>query len=459
MPPRFASRLAFRPRVVVPAVLGVALLASAGTGALASGWSAPQLLSGGGNGFGASDAIDSKGNALAVWFENLGSQGSAIEFADHARRGPWKSADLVPPSSGFVASDPIVHETNTGAATAVWSTGADAWSADRPAGGTWTTPQLVLSGIAGLPAFTMNSNGSAVLAAVSGACAVRDTGNCTIMTATRPAGGAWGQPVSAITTSNRLQFDSVAIGNGGDAVATWETFDASCNQERCVTSNFVLFAARQPAGTTNWQVGQAALAGPDPVSHVGAVSLDAKNRAAVFINSQTNGITVVTQASGGQTFSAPTTVTTDTDIAFENVQSDPAGDTTLVGLQGSAQNVVAVSGNFDSNKWNSVATLSTATTDESQSGFPVAFAVGAKGESVAAWAQGATAQATADDVVVSVSPSPGAPWSAPVTIAGNVEFGLPQSVSVSSDGRAVLTYFDLSGTDADEIRGTVYNPR
>lgn len=123
------------------------------------------------------------------------------------------------------------------------------------------------------------------------------------------------------------------------------------------------------------------------------------------------------------------------------------------------ENVVGVSGNFDSNKWNGVVTLSTATTDESQSAFPVAFGVGAKGESVAAWAQGATAKATADDVVVSVSPSPGAPWSAPVTIAGNVELGLPQSVSVGSDGRAALTYFDLSGTNADEIRGTVYNPR
>jgi hypothetical protein len=279
------------------------------------------------------------------------------------------------------------------------------------------------------------------------------------MTESRPAGGAWGQPVSLVTTSSRLQSNSVAIGNGGDAVTTWETFDATCNPDLCVTSNFVLSAARQPAGTTNWQVGQGSLTGPDPVTHVGAASLDAKNRAAVFIDSQTNGITVVTEPSGSQTFSAPTSVTTDTDTIFKSVQSDSAGDTTLVGLQGSAQNVVGISGNFDSNKWNGVVTLSTAATDESQSAFPVVFGVGPKGESVAAWPQGATAHAAVDDVVVSVSPSPGAPWSQPVTIAGSVELGLPQSVSVSSDGRAVLTYFDLSATNADEIRGTVYNPR
>jgi hypothetical protein len=394
-----------------------------------------------------------------VWFENLGSQGSAIEFADHARHGAWKSADLVPPSSGFVASNPIVHETSAGAATAEWSTDAGVWSADRPAGGTWTTPQLVLSSIAEVPSFTMNSNGSAVLVALSGACAIRDTGNCTIMTATRPAGGAWSQPISVVTTSDRLQVDSVAVGNGGDAVTTWETFDAACNPDRCITSNFVLFAARQPAGTTNWQVGRAPLAGPDPVTHVGAAALDARNRAAVFINSQTKGITVITEPSHSQSFGAPSSVTTDGDVSFASVQSDPAGDTTLVGLQGSAQSVVGISGNFDSNKWNGVVTLSTATADESQSAFPVAFGVGAKGESVAAWAQGDTAQSAVDDVVVSVSPSPGAAWSQPVTVAGSVELGLPQSVSVSSDGRAVLTYFDLSGTNADEIRGTVYNPR
>jgi hypothetical protein len=112
------------------------------------------------------------------------------------------------------------------------------------------------------------------------------------------------------------------------------------------------------------------------------------------------------------------------------------------------------------NSGNSVITLSTADTDVSQSSFPVVFAVGADGESVAAWPQASTMEALDDNVVVSMSPSPGAPWSKPVTIASNSEQDLPQSVSVNSSGQAVLSYFDLNATtNANEIFSTVYKPQ
>jgi hypothetical protein len=306
----------------------------------------------------------------------------------------------------------------------------------------------------------MNSQGAAVLEWSTGDCGIRGTGNCTIMTLARPAGGAWGQPVSVETTSKRSGADSVVIGEGGDAVVTWETFQASCQPRRCTTSNFVLFAARQPAGTTDWQIAQSSLAGPDPVSHVGAASLDKNNLAAVFIDSQTTGITAVTQPSGSQSFGTPVTVTSDTDITLGGAQADASGDVTLVGLEGTARQVVAISGNFDTNTWNNVVTLSTADTDISESSFPVSFAIGANGESVVAWAQASTMEAFDDNVVVSVSPSPGASWSKPATIANNSELGLPQSVSVNSSGQAVLSYSDLNATtNVDEIFGTVYKPQ
>ncbi len=457
MPPLRLFPIASRFCVAATAALGIALLSSTGTAALASGWSTPQLLSSGGNGFDPSAAIDSNGNALVVWFENLGN--GDVQFAVHPNEGAWKSKDLIPPSNALINPEPVVHETATGTATAVWSTTAGVFTADRPAGGSWTTPLLVLPGIAGAPAFTMNSQGAAVLEWETGDCGIRGTGNCTIMSLTRPAGGAWGQPVSVETTSSRLQADSIVIGEGGDAITTWETYQPSCTPERCTTSNFVLFAARQPSGTMNWQIDQSSLAGPDPVTHIGAACLDANNLAAVFINSETNGITAATEPSGSQSFGAPVSVTSDTDITFGNAQTDPSGDVTLVGVEGSAKQVVAISGNFETNSWNRVATLSTADTDISQTRFPVAFAVGANGESVVAWAQASTMQSLNDNVVVSVSPSPGAAWSTPHVIAKNAEAGLPQSVSVNSAGRAVLSYFDLNATtNADEIQGTVYTP-
>jgi hypothetical protein len=460
MPPLRLFPIASRFRVAATAALGIALLSSAGTAALASGWSTPQLLSSGGNGFDPSVAIDSNGNALVVWFENLGSGSGDVQFAVHPNGGAWKSKDLIPPSNDLIVPEPVVHETAAGTATAVWWTTAGAFTADRPAGGSWTTPLLVLPGIAGAPAFTMNSQGAAVLEWETGQCAIRDIGSCTIMTLTRPAGGAWGRPVSVETTSDRFQPDSVVIGEGGDAMVTWETYQASCQPRRCTRSNFILFAARQPAGTTNWQIDHSSLAGPDPVSHVGAASLDKNNLAAVFIDSQATGITAVTEPSGSQSFGAPVSVTSDTDITLGGAQTDPSGDVTLVGLEGTAKQVVAISGNFETNTWNGVTTLSTADTDISQSSFPVVFAVGTDGESVAAWPQASTMEALDDNVVVSVSPSPGAPWSKPVIIANNSELGLPQSVSVNSSGQAVLSYFDLNATtSADEIFGTVYKPQ
>ena len=460
MPPLRLFPIASRFRVAATAALGIALLSSAGTAAFASGWSTPELLNSGGNGFDPSAAIDSNGNALVVWFENLGSGSGDVQFAVHPNGGAWKSKDLIPPSNALINPEPVVHETAAGTASAVWWTTAGAFTADRPAGGSWTTPLLVLPGIAGPPAFTMNSQGAAVLEWLTGDCGIRGTGNCTIMTLARPAGGAWGQPVSVETTSNRLQADSIVIGEGGDAVTTWETYQASCMPRRCTKSNFILFAAREPSGTTNWEIDQSSLAGPDLVTHIGAASLDANNLAAVFINSEATGITAVTEASGSQSFGTPVSVTSDTDITFGSAQTDPFGDVTLVGLEGSAKQVVAVSGNFDTNTWNGVVTLSTADTDISESSFPIAFAVGTNGESVAAWPQASTMQSFDDNIVVSVSPSPGAPWSKPVTIANNSELGLPQSVSVNSTGQAVLSYSDLNATtNADEIQGTVYTPK
>jgi hypothetical protein len=460
MPPLRLSPVAPRFRAAATTVLAIVLLSSAGTAALASAWSKPQLLSAGGNGFESSTAIDSNGNSLVVWFANLGSGNGDVQYAVHPTKGAWTSADLIPPSNQLIVPQPVVHVTAAGAATAVWWTTAGAFTADRPAGGSWTAPQLVLPGISGAPAFAMNSQGAAVLEWETGDCGIRGSGNCTIMSLTRPAGGAWGQPVSVETTSDRFQPDSVVIGEGGDAVVTWETYQASCQPRRCTASNFTLFAARQPSGTTNWQIAQSSLAGPDPVSHVGAASLDKNNLAAVFIDSQTTGITAVTEPSGSQSFGAPATVTSNTDIALGGAQSDPSGDVTLVGVQGSAEQVVAISGNFETNTWNRVVTLSTADTDVSEASFPIAFAVGANGESVVAWAQASTMQSLDDNVVVSVSASPRAKWSKPVAVATNAYTGLPQSVSVNSSGQAVLSYFDFNTlTNADEIQATVYTPK
>ena len=81
-------------------------------------------------------------------------------------------------------------------------------------------------------------------------------------------------------------------------------------------------------------------------------------------------------------------------------------------------------------------------------------------ESVVAWPQASTMEALNDNIVVSVSPSPGAPWSNPFVVAKNAEAGLPQSVSVNISGQALLSYVDLNATtNADEIQGAVYTPK
>jgi hypothetical protein len=110
MPPRFSSRLARRLRTVISAVLGVAVLAWAGTGALASAWSAPQQLRNGGNGFGA----PANGN----WSEfRFGSRGGRHNPHEHipnttnvsALKVLWSAQDGSFPFTAPAAADGVVY--------------------------------------------------------------------------------------------------------------------------------------------------------------------------------------------------------------------------------------------------------------------------------------------------------------------------------------------------------------
>jgi len=91
MPPHFLSQFARRFRTLVPATIGVALLASAGMAALASGLSTPQLLSSDGNSF------------------------------DAQADGNWSEFGFAPKGGRYNPHEHILNTTNVGALKVLWS--------------------------------------------------------------------------------------------------------------------------------------------------------------------------------------------------------------------------------------------------------------------------------------------------------------------------------------------------
>jgi outer membrane protein assembly factor BamB len=91
MPPHFLSQFARRFRTLVPATIGVALLASAGMAALASGLSTPQLLSSDGNSF------------------------------DAQADGNWSEFGFAPKGGRYNPHEHILNTTNVGGLTVLWS--------------------------------------------------------------------------------------------------------------------------------------------------------------------------------------------------------------------------------------------------------------------------------------------------------------------------------------------------
>lgn len=415
--------------------------ASAQTGT----WTAPVVLSGGGQGWEAAAAVDGNGIALALWDERT----SRDQLWSRAKpsAGTWGRASLVSPGAlQTTMVFPAVRMSATGFATAVWTDADGVWTADRRPDSKWNAPQLLAAGASG-PIFAMNSKGDAAVAwTVGGATAQHST----VMAVLRPAGGGW-TSAQTVASGVHITADHAGVGETGDAMVTWESYHAFCTPEECTLSHFILHAARQEAGTGVW-VDSGALLGPDAASHDARVAFNGAGRAIQVALSNLGTYISATQGPSGGAWSAFSTVANPGPIAIvSDLASDQAGNATLVyeAIGFSTSQALAVSGTIGSNTWSAPVVLS-----GNDSVSQIYFALAPSGTAVAAWLSFAT-----PEIHAVVRATGTGMWSTPVTVSrpGSTEIG-PEAAAVNSAGVAIVIYSGYNPNDVHTEYATMYTP-
>jgi hypothetical protein len=187
-------------------------------------------------------AVDSSGNAIVVWVQNLSDSQSPFDtFARRFTAGVWGAVDRL--SYGYDdASDPHIAMDNNGHAIAVWvqsdliyaaKLSAGAWSSS----GLWSdsSPIELFVGVASYPNVVMDSNGNALVVWVQAWYVPGNQGNTAIF-ASRFISGVWGTPILLDLERqyhpNIFEYGSpqVAMDSKGDAMVTWlerDTLDYS----------------------------------------------------------------------------------------------------------------------------------------------------------------------------------------------------------------------------------------
>lgn len=163
-------------------------------------------------------AVDPQGDAIAVW---RGSDGVAVAVQAAVRpaaSGIWQSpVDLS--SVGKNAVDPHIALDSHGDAVAVWKMYSSQviQTAFRPAGGVWQSPVDIGEGSEMQLAVDPQGDAIAVWSGAGG-----------IEAAVRPvASGVWQTPVRISSTGQPAGLAQVTVDAQGNAVAVWQRFDGS----------------------------------------------------------------------------------------------------------------------------------------------------------------------------------------------------------------------------------------
>src|SRR5580692_2444965 len=196
----------------------------------ASGWLGSEALAGKSWTSGANPqvAVDSQGNAFAVWSHQPEFDGDAAIEASTKPTGSdaWQAPVRLSPS-GASFEWPVLAVDAAGDITAVWhgqdGAESDIEAAIRPAdSGAWTTPVQLASDEGdelGLPEIAVDPEGDvvAVWARENG------VGNDVIEATSKPHGSeTWQVPVAVSAGGDLAGSPRVALDAGGDAFAVWQ---------------------------------------------------------------------------------------------------------------------------------------------------------------------------------------------------------------------------------------------
>ena len=408
-------------------------------------WTAPTTLSTGGQGWEAAAAIDADGNSLALWDERTTQD--QLWSRSRPSNGSWGPVTEFNPALQTVSVYPVVRISAAGFATAVWTDQTGVWTADRPSGSNWNAAHLLISGVSS-PIFVMDSLGDAAVVWTVGG--PRNTSG-SVMVVQRPAGGTW-TAQRIVTSGVHVIADQAGIGADGAVVVVWETYNATCTRYGCSVSNYAQHASRQNPGTTSW-VDSGSLLGPDRASHQARVALDSTGDAVVAAVNSAGNFAAATQGSSGGAWSAFKTVVTNPQALTPfDLESDDAGQVSLVYefISYPSSQALVVSGSVGTNTWSSPVALSGSDTSVSQ----VYFALASGGAAVAVWLENSATPV----IHAAVRTTAMGAWSTPITVSGPGSYLSPEAAAANSSGDAIVIY---SGYDAASVHteyATNYHP-
>ena len=176
-------------------------------------------------------ALDSAGNAIAVW---RGYDSTNIQAASRPAGGLWEApVDL---GAGF--GDPQIAFDDAGNALAVWTGSGSIHASSRSVGEAWQAPVsigVVANPYRAAPRISLDHSGNSLVIWEGS-----NGTNTIIQAAGRPAGGVWQSPIDLSSSGQNAYFPTIATGPTGP-VAVWERYNGtdyvvqatSCNGARC----------------------------------------------------------------------------------------------------------------------------------------------------------------------------------------------------------------------------------
>jgi hypothetical protein len=173
-------------------------------------------------------AFDANGDALAVWDQGDGIRQNIWSNRYTAASNAWGTAVLIETDSGGAISPQLAIDAN-GNALAVWSGGLNIWSNRYTAAtNSWGTAALIEinAGSAGRPHISIDANGNALAVwAQDGdtTSATRDD----IWSNRYTIGSGWGPPVLIETNMGGADNPRIAMNASGNAIAVWQQSDGT----------------------------------------------------------------------------------------------------------------------------------------------------------------------------------------------------------------------------------------
>lgn len=417
-----------------------------GTAAPATaGWLAPlELVPEAKYSTGQQVGTDARGDATVIW-ETCCAQ-SVVQATARPAGGNWQ-LPITLSEMGRPPWEPDIAVAPDGEAVAVW----DNWdsgqgtiqSASRPAGGSWQ-PSVTLSepGAPGesawLPKVAVDPRGDAIVVWQRS----NSSGDDIIQSSFRAADGAWEKPVNLSEAGENANAAQVALDPNGDAVAVWNRFNGS---------NWVVQSASRPSGGT-WQQPVHLSEGGDS-SEGPQVAVDPRGDAAAVWEHHTEGGELIqgTSRPAGGSWQEPVNLSEPAENTLEpHIGLDAAGDAVMTWERSyDGGEIIQTSYKPAGGSWQQAVNLSA----PGASAYRQHVSVDPRGEAVAIW----ELCCAAEDAVQASVKHPGGYWQGPVTLSEPGVSVTSPEVAMDPLGDAVAVWGRDNNRGADTVQSAGYD--